>query len=51
MSTPDITAMNVRFPDPLLARLRVQAERERRSVHNMILLLIERGLDDLEAQR
>jgi hypothetical protein len=50
MSTPEITAMNIRFPDRLLARLRVQAERDRRSVHSMVLILLERGLDQLEAQ-
>jgi plasmid stability protein len=42
------TRQTIRLPDPLLARLRVAADREHRSVHGQILSYIERGLDQDE---
>jgi hypothetical protein len=43
------TRQTIRLPDPLLVRLRVAAERNRRSVHAQMLIYIERGLDNDEA--
>ena len=37
--------MTIRIPDTLLARLRLLAERERRSVHAQILVMLERGVE------
>jgi predicted transcriptional regulator len=46
----DETRMSIRLPDELLARLRAQAERERRSVHAQMLIYIEHGLGQDEGQ-
>jgi predicted transcriptional regulator len=43
-----VTRQTIRLPDPLLARLRKAADRDRRSVHNLMLRYIERGLDEDE---
>jgi hypothetical protein len=48
--TKDETRQTIRLPDPLLARLREAAERDRRSVHAQMLHYIERGLDQ-DAER
>jgi hypothetical protein len=40
----DETRQTIRLPDKLLARMRVMAEADHRSVHSLMLAYIERGL-------
>jgi predicted transcriptional regulator len=42
------TRMTVRLPDDIHARLRAQAEHDRRSLHAQLLVYVERGLDQDE---
>jgi hypothetical protein len=47
------TRQTIRLPNPLLARLRVMAGADHRSVHSLMLAYIERGLaaDERKASR
>lgn len=41
----DETRQTIRLPNKLINRLRAAAEADRRSVHSLMLVYIERGLD------
>lgn len=42
--------VTLRLPEPLHRRAKVLADRDRRSLNNMLVVLIERGLEHREDQ-
>lgn len=46
----DTVNTSVRLPRALHDRLQAEAERQRRSVHNLMLIYIERGLGSSQPQ-